>query len=560
MVSELSCSLVLAVAGGLPLRGLPLPDAPIRTGALEVAADSLRETADHPWMPRAEQSPPDVSVRCAPVVRGTYRSIQVNVDPFGCNIPGDAANEPSIAANPANARRMAIGWRQFDTVESNFRQAGWSYSQDGGRSWMFPGVLESGVFRSDPVLDADAEGNLYYYSIRCTSNGCGDLFKSVNGGLSWHGPVFAYGADKPWMVVDRTGGPGRGNIYAAASGEFARSTDGGGVFANWVMDGGDLWWATMAVGPAGEVYVGRRVVAYNAWDETGEPDFVHRPGIYLGSLHGPDGLIAGPNPWGLLGQYWMACDVSGGPHHGALYVLAATAPAFPVTPHTQIMFARSIDDAITWSEPLRINDDPSDNNAWHWFGTMSVAPNGRIDAVWNDTRNTGQANLSELYYSYSLDGGLTWSPNEPISPVFNSHLGWPQDNRKLGDYYHIVSDNLGVNVAYAATFNGEQDVYFLRIGPYDCNGNEIPDVDDIADGVSLDCNANEVPDECEYRGDFNGDRLTALDDHANYLACFSAPGAPYAAPCCGLFDIEPDADVDLADFAFVQRAFAVPGP
>jgi hypothetical protein len=28
--------------------------------------------------------------------------------------------------------------------------------------------------------------------------------------------------------------------------------------------------------------------------------------------------------------------------------------------------------------------------------------------------------------------------------------------------------------------------------------------------------------------------------------------------CCGLFDIEPDGDIDLADFSFLQRAFNSP--
>ena len=31
---------------------------------------------------------------------------------------------------------------------------------------------------------------------------------------------------------------------------------------------------------------------------------------------------------------------------------------------------------------------------------------------------------------------------------------------KLGDYYDMKSDNGGADVAYAATFNGEQDVYY----------------------------------------------------------------------------------------------------
>jgi hypothetical protein len=68
---------------------------------------------------------------------------------------------------------------------------------------------------------------------------------------------------------------------------------------------------------------------------------------------------------------------------------------------------------------------------------------------------------------------------------------------------HIISGT-------PATSNGEQDVYFLRIGPWDCNGNEIDDALDISELRSRDCNANDVPDECEYRADFNGDGLTTL--------------------------------------------------
>src|SRR5882762_1506575 len=52
---------------------------------------------------------------------GSFISYQVNVDANHQNIVGDAANEPSIAVDPTNGNRMVIGWRQFDTVNSNFR-------------------------------------------------------------------------------------------------------------------------------------------------------------------------------------------------------------------------------------------------------------------------------------------------------------------------------------------------------------------------------------------------------------------------------------------------------
>ncbi len=255
----------------------------------------------------------------------------------------------------------------------------------------------------------------------------------------------------------------------------------------------------------------------------------------------------GPNPGGLLGQVWVATDHSDGGTHGNVYVLASV-DRWPPDP-LDVMFIRSTDGGTTWSDPLRVNDDPLGNGAFQWFGTMSVAPNGRIDVVWNDTRNSGVANLSELFYAFSTDAGLTWSQNIPVSPVFDSHVGWPVYQSKIGDYYDMVSDNLGANVAYAATFNGEQDVYFLRIGPYDCNGNEIPDDDDIAAETSDDCNGNGVPDECEFRGDFDGDGVTTLRDVAAFERCFTGDGGFIVDPCCRLFDLDDNESIDLADIA-----------
>jgi hypothetical protein len=110
---------------------------------------------------------------------------------------------------------------------------------------------------------------------------------------------------------------------------------------------------------------------------------------------------------------------------------------------------------------VRINDDSATNGAAHWFGTLSVAPNGRVDACWYDTRNSPGNATSELYYSWSEDGGVTWAPNEPVSPPFNQLLGFP-NQEKIGDYIGMVSLNEGACIAYSATFNLEEDIYFVR--------------------------------------------------------------------------------------------------
>ncbi|MHC4142570.1 MAG: hypothetical protein ACYSUF_12105, partial [Planctomycetota bacterium] len=91
---------------------------------------------------------------------------------------------------------------------------------------------------------------------------------------------------------------------------------------------------------------------------------------------------------------------------------------------------------------------------------------------------------------------------------------------KLGDYYDMISDRVGADLAYAATFNGEQDVFYLRIGGRDCNGNGVADADDLADETSFDCNENAIPDECEIAAG------TVADDNGNGVPdeCETCPG------------------------------------
>jgi PEP-CTERM motif-containing protein len=76
-----------------------------------------------------------------------------------------------------------------------------------------------------------------------------------------------------------------------------------------------------------------------------------------------------------------------------------------------------------------------------------------------------------LKYAYSFDNGLTWLGNTASTPAFDHTIGYPSQN-KIGDYYDIVSTNLGANVVFSATFNGGQDVYYMRLTPLpgDWNG------------------------------------------------------------------------------------------
>ena len=442
------------------------------------------------------------------VQTGPYVSIQINVDAAGHNIVGDAANEPSIAVNPTNPANMVVVWRQFNSVSSNFRQAGWAYTFDAGQTWTFPGVLTPGTFRSDPVVDADLSGTFYWGSLK--SNFTLDTFKSADGGKTWSGPVPSYGGDKNWLVVDRSPGPRSGAIYQIWQ-RFASCCD-----VDVLTRSGDnaITWdfplpvpysptfGTLAVGPDSTLYsVGidgefdqnfeQFVLAYTTNAADPEAQLAFR-GRFL-DLGGSMVLGASPNPAGLIGQGNVAVDNSNGATRGNVYALASVEPFFGSDP-ADVQFARSTDNALTFSTPVRVNDDASTAN-WQWAAQMSVAPNGRIDVIWYDTRDSGVANISRLYYAYSWDAGVTWSPNVPVSPPFDSTVGWPQQS-KMGDYIGIVSGNDGADVAYSATFNNSEDVYYVRLFP-DCNGNGVSDVIDLASHTATDCDLNHVPDSCQ---------------------------------------------------------------
>jgi hypothetical protein len=180
------------------------------------------------------------------------------------------------------------------------------------------------------------------------------------------------------------------------------------------------------------------------------------------NLGGEIGLGQPINPGGLAGQIFLAVDRSGSSTNKNIYILASVQP--PGDAGNDVMFVRSTDRGATFSSPRRINDDAINHTTWHWFGTLSVAPNGRLDAVWLDTRNAADNRWSQLYYSYSKDGGQTWSPNVVASNAFDPSVGYPNQN-KMGDYITMVSDNGGGNVAYTATFNGEEDIYYVRVVP-----------------------------------------------------------------------------------------------
>lgn len=173
---------------------------------------------------------------------------------------------------------------------------------------------------------------------------------------------------------------------------------------------------------------------------------------------------------------------------------------------------------------------------------MGIAPNGRLDVLYNSTDGTVNAQTSKIMYIASDDGGTTWSTPLQLTGTFNSNAGFPQQN-KIGDYHDIESDDLGASVIVSATFTGGQDVYYIRIGEEDNNRNGRPDSIDIAFGFDPDCNHNGVPD--------------SADIASGYSTDFDLDGRPdgCAASCAGDFNL--DGFVDDSDFVMFAFSYNV---
>src|SRR4029077_1315812 len=263
---------------------------------------------------------------------GVFTSFQANVDASGNNILGDAANEPSISVDPTNGNKMVIAWRQFNSINSDFRQAGWGYTTDAGIHWTFPGVLENNVFRSDPVSLADQTGKFFYLRFESTQNldfFCTDVWASTNGGQTWTQGGPAHGGDKEWFTIDRTGGQGNGfqyqfwtGFFSCDGGQFNRSTDGGGIAWQTPINlPNSPQWGTLDVDTNGKLFIGGESNQFwclrssNAQNGGQTPTFDQITPVNMGG----DLIQGGINGIGLCGQLFLAVDRSGGPTNNNVY-------------------------------------------------------------------------------------------------------------------------------------------------------------------------------------------------------------------------------------------------
>lgn len=151
----------------------------------------------------------------------------------------------------------------------------------------------------------------------------------------------------------------------------------------------------------------------------------------------------------------LAIDRSGGPYDGRLYVAY-----FDHTEgHGETKLVWSGDHGTTWSAPVVVNDD--NGTADQFMPVLSVGPDGTVDVSWQDRRDDAANHLFHTYYAYSLDGGVTFSPNLRVTsaPSDEQHSHHQNGMIFLGDYRDSDSVVPGqTSMVWVDTRDGKADV------------------------------------------------------------------------------------------------------
>jgi Secretion system C-terminal sorting domain len=399
-------------------------------------------------------------------------SVITTVDGFDNIYLGTDFGEPYIATNPKDPLNSFCAFN-INNLYYTLDGVNWTKNNPA-----FPGFSILG----DPVMCYDSLGTAYYVQLYQNGGTYGvTIIHSTNKGVSWSGAYNVAStnaglSDKEWVTADQTGGPYTNNVYIGwrqfGSGgmRFVRSTDGGvtwsaplvipgsqgayvSVGPNGSIPGGSVYFACIS---GNSILVNRSTDGGLTFSSQVTAAYPAPPGVYCAGRRTVKNCIrmdAFPR---------MAADNGYTSTRGYVYVAYATNPAG--SDNCDINVVRSTDYGVTWSNPVRVNDDNTITD--QWMPAISVDRNGKVYVCWYDSRiDPGNNLMTMLYGSVSTDGGQTFSTNYPISNTpFNPNnmaVGQPGGEKYIGDYIGISA--IG-NTSYSVWMDGRNNSLGSYVG------------------------------------------------------------------------------------------------
>ena len=143
---------------------------------------------------------------------------------------------------------------------------------------------------------------------------------------------------------------------------------------------------------------------------------------------------------------------------------------------TEIFLKASLDGGKTWGERRTVNEDAG-KGANHSLPGVSIAPNGRVDIAWSDSRNSPRPQarpgrdqgLLDIYYASSEDQGRTFTPSQKINDrAIDRSLGVWSNNVNASVATGMASTDTAVYLTWQDARAGSnesesEDVYFASV-------------------------------------------------------------------------------------------------
>jgi hypothetical protein len=364
--------------------------------------------------------------------------------------------------------------------------SGYAFSSDGGKTWTHDRIPQNDnqLTLGDGVVALGPKGEVYYSTLMFirgkTLLSTVGVAKSMDHGATFTTPVEASTSDsseknfndKEWIAVDRSpNSPFNGSVYVSwtnigkhVSIDFARSTDQGATFSdpNRIATA-DLpnyaQGSNIAIGPAGDVHVVYFVgslftqsgsIAYVKSTDGGRhfsSPIVIANMLPIREVTGIGNVRANSLP-----------DIAVGPN-GAIHVAYDAQPALGGKDRSDIFYVRSTDGGTSFSQPVRLNDDSTNNS--QLFPSVAVTAAGAVGIEWWDRRNSTNDCLTDVYMTISHDGGTSFGPNfrvtnqnfvfTPIEPSLASGYH--------GDYLNMTADGETFFPSWSSEARGNPDAY-----------------------------------------------------------------------------------------------------